>query len=101
VNRSRRVLLTRVPTPQIRIAKVATAHADSVKLATEQFKVVKNREQYIEQLEDAIVKLRDAGGPVRSRVDLGEMHTQLKLGVFKARRFVVGGAPPFTLSGLP
>lgn len=69
--------------PQARIAKLAVAHADQVRLATEQFKVVKNREQYIAQLETAIEHLREAGGPVRSRVDIGDMYAQLRLAVFK------------------
>jgi len=54
-----------------------------VRLATEQFKVIKNRRQYLEALETALERIKGEDGPERSRVDLDKSYAALRVSVFK------------------
>ena len=68
---------------QERIHRRCEVHADSVRLATEQFKVIKNRQQYLAALETALERMKEEDGPERSRVDLEKSWAELRVGVFK------------------
>ena len=61
------------------------AHVDTIRLATEKFRIVKNRDEFVKILEATIERIEIERDPVRSHVDVWQILRKAQLMLFQVR----------------